>query len=106
MAGKSFALARNPAWKASTDPLRHAYVNKINITEGLTADNVQQQLVAGTGDMEWDVAPPAQDLPSLMSTHSSGLVLGPDGDRQRLDLARHLPHAQPVRRADEEQAGP
>ena len=24
---------------------------------------MQQQLVAGTGDMEWDVVPPAQDLP-------------------------------------------
>jgi ABC-type transport system substrate-binding protein len=77
VAGKSFTLVRNPAWKASTDPLRHAYVNKIDITEGLTSDNVQQQLVAGTGDMEWDVTPPAQNLPSLMSTHNSGLVIGP-----------------------------
>ena len=76
-ADKSITLARNPAWEATTDPLRHAYVNKITVTEGLTADNVQQQLVAGTGDMEWDVTPPPQDLPSLIAEHSSGLVLGP-----------------------------
>jgi ABC-type transport system substrate-binding protein len=76
-AGKSFTLDRNPAWSASSDPLRHAYVNKITVTEGLTSDNVQQQLVAGTGDMEWDVTPPAQDLPQLISTHDSGLVIGP-----------------------------
>ena len=77
VATKSFTLARNPAWSPSTDPNRHAYVNKITVTEGLTSDNVQQQLQAGTGDMEWDVTPPAQNLPSLMSTHNSGLVIGP-----------------------------
>ena len=77
VATKSFTLARNPAWSPSTDPNRHAYFNKITVTEGLTSDNVQQQLQAGTGDMEWDVTPPAQNLPSLMSTHNSGLVIGP-----------------------------
>ncbi|HEU5418568.1 MAG TPA: ABC transporter substrate-binding protein [Streptosporangiaceae bacterium] len=77
VAGKSFTLARNPAWSAASDPLRHAYVNKIDVTEGLTQDNVQQQLVAGTGDMEWDVAPPAQDLPGLVSSKSPNLVIGP-----------------------------
>jgi ABC-type transport system substrate-binding protein len=76
-AGKSFALARNPAWSAATDPNRHAYVNAINVTEGLSQDSVQQQLVAGTGDMEWDVTPPAQDLPGLVSSHSPNLVVGP-----------------------------
>jgi ABC-type transport system substrate-binding protein len=76
-AGKSITLDRNPAWSAATDPNRHAYVSKINITEGLTADSVQQQLVAGTGDLEWDVVPPAQDLPSLEAQKSTGLVIGP-----------------------------
>ncbi|HEY6480101.1 MAG TPA: ABC transporter substrate-binding protein [Streptosporangiaceae bacterium] len=76
-AGKSITLDRNPAWSAASDPLRHAYVNKISITEGLTADSVQQQLVAGTGDLEWDVVPPAQDLPSLEAQKSTGLVVGP-----------------------------
>ncbi len=88
---KSFTLARNPAWSAATDPNRHAYVNKINVTEGLTQDNVQQQLVAGTGDMEWDVTPPAQDLPSLVSSHSSGLVVGPtSGGMASISLGTYL----------------
>jgi ABC-type transport system substrate-binding protein len=77
VADKSFTLVRNPAWSAATDPNRHAYVNKIDITEGLTQDNVQQQLEAGTGDMEWDVTPPAQNLPQLLSSHSTNLVVGP-----------------------------
>ena len=27
--------------------------------------------------MEWDVTPPAQNLPRLVATHNSGLVIGP-----------------------------
>ena len=76
-ADRSFVLVRNPAWRAATDPLRHAYVNQINVTEGLNAASVQQQLAAGTGDMEWDVPPPAQDLPSLESSHDNRLVISP-----------------------------
>lgn len=79
-AGKSLTLDRNPAWKAATDPWRKAYVNKITVTEGLTADSVQQQLQAGTGDLEWDVQPPPQDLPALVSTHDSRLIIGPQGN--------------------------
>jgi ABC-type transport system substrate-binding protein len=90
-AGKSFTLDRNPAWSASTDPNRHAYVNKITVTEGLTSDSVQQQLEAGTGDMEWDVTPPAQNLPALVSQHSSGLVIGPTaGGPASMSLGNYL----------------
>jgi ABC-type transport system substrate-binding protein len=76
--GKGFTLDRNPAWKQSTDTLRHNYVNKVVITEGLTAESVQEQLEAGTGDMEWDVTPPPQDLPGLEG--NPNLVIGPPGD--------------------------
>jgi ABC-type transport system substrate-binding protein len=72
---RGFVFVRNPAWKQSTDPVRHAYVNKFTVTEGLNANSVQQQLQAGTGDLEWDVPPPSQDLPSLESSHNSGLVI-------------------------------
>jgi ABC-type transport system substrate-binding protein len=88
-AGKGFTLDRNPAWSQATDPVRHAYVNKVVITEGLTADSVQQQLEAGTGDMEWDVGPPTQDLPSLMSSKNSGLIIGPTGPGY-VDLGTYL----------------
>ena len=76
--GKGYTLDRNQAWKQSTDTLRHAYVDKVVITEGLTAENVQEQLQAGTGDLEWDVTPPTQDLPALEG--SSNLVIGPPGN--------------------------
>jgi peptide/nickel transport system substrate-binding protein len=90
-ASKSVTLDRNPAWSASADPNRHAYVNKITVTEGLTSDSVQQQLEAGTGDMEWDVTPPAQDLPGLVAQHSTGLVIGPTaGGAASMSLGNYL----------------
>ena len=61
---KEFQLERNPAWDPKTDTLRKAYVDRITVTEGLTADSVQQQLEAGTAEMEWDATPPSQDLPA------------------------------------------
>jgi peptide/nickel transport system substrate-binding protein len=77
--GKEFELARNPAWDPKTDPLRHAYVDTMSVTEGLTADNVQQQLQAGTTDLEWDVQVPPQDLPGLISQKDNRLIIGPAG---------------------------
>jgi ABC-type transport system substrate-binding protein len=88
-AGRSFTLDRNPAWKASTDPIRKAYVDNIKITEGLNSTNVQQQLQAGTGDMEWDVQPPTQSLPALESSHDPGLVIGPPGNGY-VDLGAYI----------------
>ena len=79
VASKEFVLERNPAWNQASDPLRHAYVDEIDVTEGLTQDNVQQQIEAGTGDMDWDVTPPAQDLPKLEAAKDSRLVIGPSG---------------------------
>jgi peptide/nickel transport system substrate-binding protein len=64
-ANNQIVLTRNPAWKASTDQVRHAWVDEIDVTEGQTSQSVQQQLQAGTADMEWDTNVPPQSLPSL-----------------------------------------
>ena len=63
--GNGFTLKRNPVWEQSTDTLRHGYVDNVVITEGLTEESVQQQLEAGTGDMEFFLPPPIQDIPGL-----------------------------------------
>ncbi len=76
---RGFQLARNPAWDPRTDHLRRAYVDRITITEGLSADNVQQQLEAGTAEMEWDAYPPPQDLPGLLSSNDKRLLIAPGG---------------------------
>ena len=76
---KEFRLERNPAWDPKTDTLRKAYVDRITVTEGLTAESVQQQLEAGTAEMEWDATPPSQDLPRLISSNDKRLVIAPGG---------------------------
>ena len=72
-ANTQIVLVRNPAWKASTDEVRKAYVDKIVVTEGETAQSVQLQLQAGTADMEWDTNVPPQLLPGLEATKNPGL---------------------------------
>lgn len=75
---KSITYTRNPAWAASTDPIRHAYVDKIVVNETLTQDSVQQQLQTGSAsaDMEWDIAPPTSQVPQLIATKDAKLNLG------------------------------
>jgi peptide/nickel transport system substrate-binding protein len=77
---KSITLARNPAWQASSDPIRKAYVNAIQITEGGNEQGTQQQIQAGTQDMDWDQNVPTAQLAALNASHDSGLVIGPSGD--------------------------
>jgi ABC-type transport system substrate-binding protein len=76
---KELDLDRNPNWDASTDSVRAAYVDHIKVTEGQTADAVQQQIAAGTADMEWDTGVPTAALgPLLQATpRDPRLVLGP-----------------------------
>src|SRR5262249_60445841 len=68
-----------PVWDPKTDAPRRAYVDTMKVTEGLTQDSVQKQIQAGTGDMDWDVTPPAQDLPGLIASKDKRLVIGPAG---------------------------
>jgi peptide/nickel transport system substrate-binding protein len=74
IANKKIVLSRNPAWKQSTDPLRHQYVNQIVIDEGVTSSETQLAGVqAGTYDLMWDTPPPTSSLPSLEAQQNSGL---------------------------------
>ncbi|MFI6680816.1 ABC transporter substrate-binding protein [Kribbella sp. NPDC050470] len=75
---KSITYSRNPAWDASTDPVRKAYVDKIVVNETVTQDSVQQQLQTGTpsADMEFDVPPPPSQLPALQAKNDPNLTIG------------------------------
>lgn len=77
---RTIKFVRNPAWKASTDPVRKAYVNEIDVNETGNASSIQQQIQAGTpaADMEWGtVGPPQSQIPSLIASHNPLLVTGP-----------------------------
>ncbi|MGP4028635.1 ABC transporter substrate-binding protein [Actinomadura sp. 3N407] len=50
--GKSMALSRNPHWNKSTDPIRKALPDKIEIQLKQNADDIDQRLLAGTLDMD------------------------------------------------------
>ncbi|MEU4286662.1 ABC transporter substrate-binding protein [Kribbella sp. NPDC026596] len=75
---KSITYSRNPAWNASTDPVRKAYVDKIVVNETVSQDSIQQQLQTGTptADLEWDVQPPPSQLPGLLAKKDKNLNLG------------------------------
>jgi peptide/nickel transport system substrate-binding protein len=75
---KRIVLSRNPAWKAETDPVRKAYVDKIVIDETVSQESTQQQLETGTpkADMELDNFPPPSQLPALIRARDPRLHLG------------------------------
>jgi ABC-type transport system substrate-binding protein len=79
VAGKSITLSRNPDWQASTDPLRKAYVNAIDVTEGESDTSVQQQLQAGTADFEWDTVVPTAQIKQLYQSKNPNFVLAFNG---------------------------
>jgi peptide/nickel transport system substrate-binding protein len=72
---RSIVYVRNPAWKASSDPIRKAYVNKIVVSETGTEPTVQQQLQTNTASasMEFDAFPPISAVPGLVKNMDAGL---------------------------------
>ena len=79
VADKQIELDRNPAWKAETDELRKANVDKISITQGSDEGPVQQQLQAGTADMSWDTTVPTANVPALLAAKDEKLALVDNG---------------------------
>ena len=71
---RSIVFVRNPAWSASSDPIRKAYVNKIVVTETGSQVTNQQELQTNTtaAAMEWDSFPPAAAIPGLISQMHAG----------------------------------
>jgi len=77
VANQEIDLDKNPAWSAGSDPLRHQYVDHIKITMGQDAGPVQQQIQAGTADMEWDTVVPTPSIPQLKAANDTRLGIFP-----------------------------
>jgi peptide/nickel transport system substrate-binding protein len=79
-ATKEIDFSRNPAWSASTDNVRKAYVDKIVINETGDQTAIQQQLQANTAgaDMEWDTFPPVSAVNGLVAAKDPNFYLGPE----------------------------
>ena len=71
---KSLDFVRNPVWKASTDPLRKAYVNAINVDETGNQTTIYQQIQTNSPalGMTWDSLPPPADTLDLLNQIKSG----------------------------------
>jgi len=80
--GKSITLVRNPAWKQSTDPLRHDYVSEVVDTLGVTSAQTQlSDLQAGTQDViDSDTPINPASIPSLVASKASNFQIWPDSD--------------------------
>jgi peptide/nickel transport system substrate-binding protein len=79
-ATKEIDFSRNPAWSASTDQVRKAYVDKVVINETGDQTAIQQQLQANTAgaDMEWDTFPPVSAVNGLVASKDPNFYLGPE----------------------------
>jgi len=72
---KTLVFTRNPAWDASTDSLRKAYVDKIVITETGNQDSITQQLQTSTpsADLPFDSGPSSTDAVQLLNANHPNL---------------------------------
>ena len=72
---RTITYVRNPAWKASTDSIRKAYVDKVVVTETGNPTGVQQQLQTNTAtaSMEFNSFPPVGAVPGLYNQMKQGL---------------------------------
>src|SRR5512132_1635169 len=64
--GRRIELVRNENWDPRTDPLRHAWVDKVSGTIGRAEGEIQQNIEGGKTDLNLDaVPPPVADLQRL-----------------------------------------
>jgi peptide/nickel transport system substrate-binding protein len=67
--GKSLTMDRNPAWKQSTDPVRHDYVSKITLTIGVTSATTQlADEKANTYDLVQDTNFDPASIPAMVAS--------------------------------------
>jgi peptide/nickel transport system substrate-binding protein len=76
--GKSLTMVRNPAWKQSTDSLRHDYVSTIVDTFGVTSAETQlSDMEAGTQDVVSDTPINPASIPSLLASNQPNFHIWP-----------------------------
>src|SRR6266700_5672679 len=78
---KSMVMQRNPAWKQSTDSIRHQYVKTITMTMGVTSAATQladrQAGKTGTYDFVDDTGVEPTAIPTLLAKHDPKFKIWP-----------------------------
>lgn len=78
VAGKSITFSKNPAWQQSTDTLRHAYVDSIQLTEGVTSAETQlSDIQAGSQDVTNDTGVNPSSVESLANSKIPNFKIWP-----------------------------
>ncbi|MEE8726248.1 MAG: ABC transporter substrate-binding protein [Bifidobacterium thermacidophilum] len=67
-------LKRNPNWKRSSDPLRAANADRIEITFGVSTDSAVQQVSNGDADGLWAMSVPAAQWTTLQATNGDDMT--------------------------------
>jgi peptide/nickel transport system substrate-binding protein len=60
--GKRITFSRNPNWDPKTDPLRKAWVDRVEVTMGATADAATLAIQRGDADLSLNLDPPVASL--------------------------------------------
>lgn len=77
---KSVSFVRNPVWDPSTDGVRKAYANEIDVTFGGTPESILQQIQAGSADATLGNDPvPTSAIPGLLTQNSPDIHINPTG---------------------------
>lgn len=77
--GEHIAFDRNPAWDPGSDPLRAAYLDRIEVRQGLAERTAHDLVASGTADMLWDIQPLTEELPAMLATDDPRLEVYPAG---------------------------
>jgi peptide/nickel transport system substrate-binding protein len=79
---KSVTLTRNPAWKQSTDPVRHQYVRKVVVTMGTSSDQTAlTDMQAGSQDLYLaDLNIPPQSVAGMRAGGDKRLRIWPSSN--------------------------
>jgi peptide/nickel transport system substrate-binding protein len=81
VAGKSITFVRNPAWKQSTDSLRHDYPNSIVETLGVSSAETQlADIQAGSQDLTSDTSVNPSSVPGLAASKAPNFNIWPWSD--------------------------
>ncbi|GAB3974242.1 ABC transporter substrate-binding protein [Actinoallomurus acanthiterrae] len=76
--GRFLTMDRNPAWRQETDPLRHQYVDRIEVRMARVGDNeVRRAIQSGEADLSWGAPVISEDRRPPDADRHLGYALNP-----------------------------
>jgi peptide/nickel transport system substrate-binding protein len=73
--GAGIRLERNRFWERASDGARMAYVDTIDVVEGMSEVRSYERVMSGHADMLWDTQPPTETLAALFESNDPRLEI-------------------------------